>query len=423
MGVIFVYSLFAASCLGALVRPFLGIAGYMAFVSLCPQWAWRNTLPNPEFGFQKYISIATLAGFALSGLKGQRLSGPARRAAACGAAFLALSYVSSFQSIKPSASAFYLDTMWKIFLMLYASAKLIDTEGKAVAATWIILGGVGFNAWYLNVDYLSRGYSLVNLPGEEYAFMNANGYAFVLMAAAVLGGVVAILEPRRLRAMAAGAIALLCVHAVYILESRGGMIGLVLSAAIVCYYVPKTPAALTKLGIAGVLAIALAGPSVVKEFLSSFESKRDVSAESRFYLWEAGLGICRDYPLLGVGPWAGEWIVPKYYRYGEDVLHLPNKALHNLTFEIATGCGIPALFAYLGMFFLPLVALRKAAASPDLPDGYRIVGIAGLATVPGYWLASQFNSGALIEVPYLVLGLVIAVSSQCSRPPLAGVPA
>ncbi|WP_435011865.1 O-antigen ligase family protein (plasmid) [Tundrisphaera lichenicola] len=414
MAVIFVYALFAASCIGAFYRPFYGVAGYLAFVSLCPQWSWRYTLPDPDFAFQKYISVATLTSYTLSGFKGQRLVGKARQAALCGLGFLLLCFVSSFQSIKPEASSFYISTMGKIFLMLYVGIKLIDDERKAMIAAWVILAGVGWNAWYLNADFLSRGYSLVNLPGNEYAFMNANGYAFVLMVVAILGVAVGVLEQRIPRSLAALAVSLLCIHAIYILESRGCMIGLLLSAAIFCWYLPKTHSAMMRVGIAAALALAIAGPSVVKEFMSSFEAERDTSAESRFYLWDAGARITFDYPLLGVGPWAGEWIVPAYYHFGQDVLLLPNKALHNLTLEIATGCGIPAMLAYFGLFFLPLLPLRKAVVRPETRNVHRIIGLAGLATIPGYWLASQFNSGALIEVPYLILGLTLAVANQCT---------
>lgn len=414
MGVILVYGIFIVACVGALLRPHYGIYGYIAFVSLCPQWLWRFSLHDPDFAFQKYIAGATIVGYLLSEFRGQRLIGRTRRAIQFGMVFLVLSYASSFQTIAPQATAFFLGTMWKIMLMLYLTVRLIDTPEKTRTALWIVLICVGWNAWELNIDYLKRGYSLVNLPGEEWALMNANAYSLILLLVAVLSFAMAVTANNVIPSLIAAAIGLLCLHAIYILEARGAMLGLIFSAGIFLIFMPKKTSSILRVGVAFAVALILAGPSVVQEFASSFEAAeiQDVSAASRFYIWDAGLRICIDYPLLGVGPWAGEWLVPDYYQFEVDQLRLPTKALHNLTLEIATGSGIPALVAYSAMFLLPLLSLRIAirrSVSPIL----RTVAVGSLAAIPGYWVASQFNSGGLIEVPYVVLGLALTVANQC----------
>ena len=154
------------------------------------------------------------------------------------------------------------------------------------------------------------------------------------------------------------------------------------------------------------LGSILAGPSVVEEFNSSFQKGEnlDSSADSRYKLWKAGAAIMKDYPLLGVGPWAAEVLVPRYYEGG---LTAPRKALHNLFFEVGTGCGVPALICYLSIFLIPFFAhlLLWYRDRKTMPRWMQMVNLSILCGVPGYWVASMFSSGALIEAPYMLMVL------------------
>ncbi len=98
-------------------------------------------------------------------------------------------------------------------------------------------------------------------------------------------------------------------------------------------------------------------------------------------------------------------MVPKYYEGG---LNVANKALHNLFFEVGTGTGVPALLAYLGFFWLTwFLHYRSFAYQASWPDWYRFVNLAMFCGIPGYWAASMFSSGALIEAPYVLVAMGI----------------
>ncbi len=170
----------------------------------------------------------------------------------------------------------------------------------------------------------------------------------------------------------------------------------------VCFLlVPKTKYSL--LTAAGILAVGalLAGPSVTKEFSSSFETGEnlDSSADSRFKLWEAGLGITLDYPLLGVGPNAGRRLVPSYYPGG---LAGNNKSLHNIVFDISTGSGVPATIAYYTFFAAPWLALLRIwiRGRRTLPSWARVCTLAYLCGFVGYFVSGMFATSPLIETPY-----------------------
>jgi O-antigen ligase len=148
----------------------------------------------------------------------------------------------------------------------------------------------------------------------------------------------------------------------------------------------------------------------LEEFSSSFkkEGERDSSAESRFDIWRAGMQITGDYPLLGVGPWAGQRLVPQYLG-----LPLQRKGLHNLFFEISTGCGVPALIFYLTYFAvgwtIAVRALWRRKREP-LPEWAEIAYLATASGLFGYFVSSMFSSGALLESSYMLCAFALATS-------------
>lgn len=387
------------------------MVGYIGFVALVPHWIWRFSL-DPSFPFQKYIAIATLIGFAACGFRGIPLTRTAKYAMGCLLAFLSVSYISSFQSINPERSWFFIDTFYKEALMVCVGIRLLDSPRILEAAVVCIILGVSWNAYEINMDYLSKGYSFVNRDG--WAYQNMNGYALILLLSFFLTISAALhvskLHHKAFLLMIAG----VNMHAIYIGEARGTMLGCVFSAVLLVYFMEKNLSNWGVIFSTAILGLALAGPSVVKEFSSSFAVEDlDKSAQSRFYIWDAGIRITLDYPVLGLGPWAAGFMVPSYYAdpagTTKETIHL-----HNLPLEVSTGMGLPGLFLYLGIFFLPWNQLRKMRrnlACVGHPRDTRVVSVvtlAFLAGIPGYWLASCFNSGALIEIPYVFVALAIA---------------
>jgi O-antigen ligase len=172
---------------------------------------------------------------------------------------------------------------------------------------------------------------------------------------------------------------------------------------------PRNATNVTLLVLGITATIALAGPPVVKEFTSSFASdeERDSSAESRFYLWEAGAKIIAAHPLVGVGPGASRYYVPQYYRMESG---LTIKALHNVIFEVGAETGIFGLISYITFFFAPLIyVVKNRLYFASAGSKYWLPALAVIAGVPGYFLASMFSSGSLIESSYTlpIIGCVL----------------
>ena len=282
---------------------------------------------------------------------------------------------------------------------------LIDDEKKLRWFVWALILSQGWNAWNINQVYYEYG---INVRYFTWNYLDNNTYSIATTPLVALAVSMLLVLPGFKTQFMSGLVFVLSMHVIMILKSRGTMIGGLSIAIFAMVFMPKSKRAIQMTAIGIVCAAILAGPSVLEEFMSSFQQQDnlDNSAASRYKLWKAGASIMADYPLLGVGPWAGQFLVPTYYEGG--IGGLRQKALHNLFFEIGTGSGIPALIFYLAYFFVPWFTHLSLwlKDKPEPGSWGQAINLAALCGIPGYWVSSMFSSGALIEPPYLVMTLV-----------------
>ncbi|QDT60901.1 O-Antigen ligase [Stieleria bergensis] len=418
LGQLIVYPLFCLLCVAGVVRPWIGLVGFYGWVILEPQWNWRWSI-SQDFQFQKYIAIATLAGWLLSGAKVPHLSRGALVGIYCLVAFLILGFISQAQSIDPELSSFYMSNMWKIVMMAVLAILLIDRPEKVWIALIVCSVAQGYSAFRINEQYFQDGYCLYayrpwGTKGDNNLYSNLT---VPLIACSIA---VAIYSKKNLIRYGCGFIAILQIHQIMLLQSRGAMLASMMMALIIVWAMPKNRFTIRSTIFCIIATIFLAGPSVVKEFSSSFESdgNRDASADSRFYLWKAGAAITQDYPLLGVGPYAGQRLVPSYY---EGELDTTRKGLHNLAFEISTGFGIPATVLYFAFFMIPWFSVwslrSKLGNMNNAQDWSGAACVAVLAGIPGYLVGSMFSSGALSESSYCLAAIGLATVSVAKKRP------
>ncbi len=413
MGVLLVALLFVTTCSLALYRPHYGIIGYFGWTLLKPEYLWQWALPA-DAGLQKYLALATIAGFIIHRFPGHTIRGRQLVACVLLIVYLLLSYISSFQSADPPQTAFFMDVIWKIILMTLLAVRLLDTREKLILMMWVAVLAQGFNAFEINMQYFRDGYSLALNYG--WGFNDSNTYSIVTVPIMAFSAFLALNSAKMWQKSIAAVIFIMQLHEIFLLESRGCMLGGLLLCGVVWWYSPKTISLQTGAVAAVIIGAILAGPPIIAEFSSIFSEtdELDASAASRFDIWVAGWEITKDYPWLGLGPWGAETTVPEYYPGGLDV---PRKALHNLFLEVSTGSGLPATVAYLGFFFLPVLAIRRRIASKRFRADRTLHGImvAVLAGISGYWLSSVFSSGILLESGYLCAAIGIASLAIADR--------
>lgn len=410
MGVLAVCILFVVFVVWGTVRAWIAVLGYMTFAVLVPQWNWRWDIP--DWNFQKFLAASALVGFMLSGMRYQKLPRWGRWSLICLVLTLALNSLSSLQSVSPEKSALFMDVFWKIVLMTVLGVGVLATLKDIRICCILLVVAQGWNAFNINQLYLKNGW--IDLNSFTWNFLDNNTYSISSLPILALAiGLLFADESRWVRRVA-GLVIIMQMHQLMILESRGTMIGAVILAGAAVCVMPKTRHNRVLVALGGLTMIVFAGPPVITEFSTIFATQetRDSSADSRFHLWEAGYHISRDYPLLGVGPWAGETMVPKYY--GGEALDRETKALHNLFFEMSTGAGVLALSLYISYFLIVLRAhWRIWRSRQPISSELTAVNIAVLAGIPGFLVASMFSSGILIESPYILITLgIAAVAAQ-----------
>lgn len=408
LGPLFIFPVLILVCLGALWRPAIGVIGYYGFVTLEPEWNWRWSLPQ-DFQYQKYIAIATLMGLLFSGLRGNRWTNSATLACVALWLFLGLAFVSAQSSLLPEYSAHYLELLWKIILMATVAIHVLESPGWIKGALWTVVLAQGYNAYQITLQYLQTGFS--QWAHQNWGFKgDNNGYSIFTIPVIAISASLMFGSRPLWQKLLAGVVLTLQMHQIMLLESRGCMLGGLAMVPLWLWFMPKTTLNWSAVATALVLGSVLAGPSVVKEFSSSFKPREemDYSAASRFDLWKAGVAITLDYPLLGVGPWAGQKLVPQYIG-----LDANRKGLHNVIFEVSTGCGVPALGFYLTFFamgwWVAVRGLRRRKREP-LPEWAEITYLATTSGLVGYLVSSMFTSGAALETSYLLVSVALATS-------------
>jgi O-antigen ligase len=407
--IVAIYGLFIFCCINAITRPHIGVLGYYAFVILQPEWNWRWHFPEP-MGFQKYLTYATFLGMFV-GYHGTPTNGLVKGAVAFLASFICLLFLSYGSSIRQAETWLYVDSLWKIALMCFLTILTIDSPKRCLALMWVLVLTQGFNAYRINENYFLNGVSSYRVTG--YGLFGDNNL-YSLFTLPILGCSIALVffSKKTMHRAIAGLIMLLQAHQIMLLESRGAMLAVLFISPIVVWYMPKTRINLSALMIIFAGVVVLAGPPVVKELLSirgdQESGELDGSAASRFELWRAGWEITKANPILGVGPWAAKFLVPSILNINSD-----SKSLHNIYFEISAGCGLPAAAFYFGFFAMCISAgwsvLGKTKntqvprdTDPTEVDILKCGGFATIVGLLGYFVASMFSAGALLESSYAV---------------------
>ena len=402
LGVIFVPAFFIVVIFTCLTRPPLGVAGFYCFYILDPKWNWRWAVPQ-DINFQKYIFGALVIGIILQGFRIPTQAKPCRRGLLLGFAFLAICWISATRSISPTISQQFNDVLWKQLLVVAIGILIVRTRNQI---TWLVVASLvalTYNSYQINLDYFQTdftryAYSKWGSYGLDNNTLSLMTVPFITTALSL-----AVYEHVGWKRIAYIFCFVLLAHQLMLTMSRGAMLGVLPGVALILWKAPRTRQNRRDFLITAVLVVALAGPSVQREFSSIFASAegRDSSAESRLYLWKAGARITADYPVLGVGPNAGRNLVPLPEYWDGAPLESRSKAMHNIFFDLSTGMGIPGFLVYMSLFAIPLVHAWRNIGNPSNPSaGLNLVVLSGIIS---YACASMFSSGLLIESPYILL--------------------
>lgn len=187
----------------------------------------------------------------------------------------------------------------KIFAICVVFTKIVNTEERMENYVWVVVISFGLLGLWGFEQSLRGNLRLDTLwpGGSNYIASQLALMAPLAMAKAADRNM---RLTYRLGFITCAAFMVLCAFAT---QSRGAFLGLALGMFTFMFFVRYRVRAFAALMLIAVLVYPWVGVTSYDRIASAFapSEERDVSAESRFALWQLGLRIWQDYPIAGVG--------------------------------------------------------------------------------------------------------------------------
>lgn len=396
-GLIFTYLMTYGGAMLSIFNPFYGLLVYICFAIVRPEFMWYWSVPQGNYS--RIVGIGLIVGWILHGA-GRWDFGRARVIVYSLLVFWVYTILVTMMAENRDVAFFYTEMLTKVVIPFLIGATLIDSNTKLMQLTWTIALSESYVGMEMNLAYLAGW----NRAYEGFGSLDNNGLAVTMVCGAAFAMILGMEAKSWLaKAVAIGG-ALCMLHVVLFSFSRGGMLGLIVSALAGFWIIPKRPQHVLAFVIVVTLGVALAGAEVRERFMSSFAEgeERDTSAQSRVELWKDCLEVMYDEP-LGIGPGQFELIST---RFGWK----KKKAAHTTWLQIGAEQGVVGfvsilVFYLMSLFQLRLIAKEKTPKDPALCSLARVV----VATIPGFMVAAQFVSLATVEIPYYTVLVGVGV--------------
>lgn len=393
-GILFTYALMGLGIFGVLRSPLIGLAIYVCFAVLRPQFMWGYA--HHFVSLSWFVGVAALLSWGIHGF-GSWQFGKAKPIVWAFVFYGVWSVLSAAQAANDFIAWRFVENTSKTLLPFLVGATLIRSQKWAMRMLWIIVLSQGYVAFHINEAYFFLGFNEVHEVGYGGMDNNSVAIAFVTVLGPALGLAV-FSKDWRAKAVAAAA-ALFLMHGAQLTFSRGAMVGLLVVALVFLLVIPKRPKFLLIATIGLLIAIRLTGPQLAARYRTAFneETTGDYSITSRLDLWADCLSVAFDHPLFGVGP--DHWpLVASQYGWSEG------KEAHSVWLQGAAELGFPGVLALFAIFGFSIIKCWPVARSRDPADGDRKALATGVVLgAVGYIVSGQFVSLEGLEVPYYLM--------------------
>jgi O-antigen ligase len=276
--------------------------------------------------------------------------------------------------------------MWAAFLTVAALVSSgTPKELERVLQTVAFTGGVvGIVALATTGDQELIGGGAIASNRAEATFAHPNVLGFYLQLAIPLALVTGMRARGLLRAVLLAS-AGIAVAGLMLSLSRGGIIGALISLAVLLAWAPFRRYAAAILVVLSVFALVNVGSlhdspvALVAKRLGTVNAE-GIRENPRAKIWRATPDIIADYPFLGTGMGNFSEVSPAYGI--RDIGGLPYDHAHNLVLTFAAETGLVGVFLFLGFLFAVAQAgaraIRRADRAAFAPALAIVAGLGGL---------------------------------------------
>lgn len=411
--------LVAGSIPWCLKRPILALAIYLGANILRPEmFFWGGHTGSYLFlVYSAVIVIASFGGNYFSNLGRLR----SREFLLMTWLFLAVLVSMFFADYYVIRSSYYAFELGKGFVICAFIYLLVSEFSEIRMVQNALLGCLALLGVWGVQQHFRGNERLEGLGGSAWGDSNGVASVFVLFLPVALAKAFSG-SSRKERLFGWGCVAVMVVL-VICTKSRGGLLGLVAAAVAFGFFTGR----FRNVVVAALFMAVMALPFVTDSFLErvkTMESGRslDGSASSRLVLWQAGLMIFTDHPVLGSGFLTYPEAKMKYQNRFNDLdpdfkgwvfREVDKKVTHNTYIQMLADCGllgaIPFFLLVLGGVRAGFLARREAAADPAMAPEKReqLTWLAGISAGLAGFAVCILTIDSLL-LPFIYVQLVFA---------------
>lgn len=341
--------------------------------------------------------------------------------------YLAIQIVSSFLSSDPADSFDNMSRKASIYIVFFASALFIKDSKDIIrlfTALFIFTAVIStIELVRFAIDYLPNP----QLPLSEYrlqyfGFPLTNGAIKMMILLIAIPLLFAkesyIFGKSRLAKLCLGLISLPILATFYLTNARNAVLGLF--AGLLIYGILKNRYFLAGLIII-TLGFLLLAPLPVKERILSIADINHPSNLTRIVMWETGVKMFKDHPVLGVG----DVDINRVYRqYKTPEFHGEGSHMHSNFVQILVNYGALGLIAWLALMIYILYRQSRIYLETrkyELPNVLAVISISSMAAFMVSGLTEwNFGDAEFAALMWFNLALAFAASGFLKRGEYAG---
>ncbi len=214
----------------------------------------------------------------------------------------------------------------------------------------------------------------------------------------------------------------LLAYAVFLSQSRGGLLALVVMAGLAWMNSRHKMRLMVGFAVAAAFMFAIGPSKMIKRIqqirvAGEGESGAEVSTRCRVELARAGLRMMEAHPLFGIGLDQFKSVEFYYNPVLNDLEPQPHIA-HNTYIQLGAEGGIPTLALYLAILGMTLAACRFARKLPGVPEDISVLALSFQIGLIGIMVALFFLSAQYVKEVWVFISLtpnLYAISLQAAE--------
>ncbi len=323
--------------------------------------------------------------------------------------FLLFAAFASFQVLGTTLSSLSfpvadVSTLLSFAILMLATNLLISTQHRLQMTIRVIVLVETFASMWLYKQYY-----ILHWPRPMGPSADPNYEALSLVMTVPLAIWMARYETRNLWKRLGWICAPILAFAVFVSQSRGGLLALMVMAALAWVNSPRKMRLMVGFAAAAAVILAISPGQMLKriqqiQFQGQAETGAELSTRSRVELVRAGIRMMEAHPIVGIG--LGQFkSVEFHYNPVLTDLEPDPKIAHIPYVQLGAEGGIPTLALYLAILLVTLSTCRRVQKAPGMPDDMAALALSFQIGLIGIMVAQFFLTAQYIKEVWIFISL------------------